>query len=94
MHPAAQTIPPMSGRGRSRAGRPPIVAPNGRAALRRNDEASLSCVAVKRRSVQITNAKGGIRLQVELHCRRGRGRRCRWRKLVGLPGGGEGVMDC
>ena len=30
----------MSGRGRGRAGRPPLVAPNGRAAWRRNDEAS------------------------------------------------------
>jgi hypothetical protein len=37
---AAQIISPMSGRGRGRAGRPPLVAPNGRAARRRNDEAS------------------------------------------------------
>jgi len=39
----------MSGRGRGRTGRPPLVAPNGRAARRRNDETSCSRVTVSGR---------------------------------------------
>ena len=48
-HPAAQIISQMSGRGRGRTGRPPLVAPNGHAARRRNDETSLTRVAVSGR---------------------------------------------